>query len=92
MTVSSAQFSFVPRVNPTLSGGDDTPTGAGDLKRFGPTMGVAGREFTGTRSLAPIASGAFSSQDQALAFRHPGDNVLGAGAKNIGSWLFKSTD
>jgi hypothetical protein len=52
--------------------------------------GPAGREFSGPRSVAPIAKGAFSSQDQALAFRHQGDNTLSHGAKNIGSWLYKS--
>lgn len=83
--VSGAQF--VPRVNP-MAGSE---LGEESAKPKSP-MGEAGREFTGTRSLAPIASGAFSSQDQALAFRHQGGNVLGGGAKNIGSWLYKSQD
>ena len=54
--------------------------------------GAAGREFKGPRTVAPIAKGAFSSQDKALAFRHTGSDTLSAGAKNIGSWLFKSED
>ena len=81
-SVSSAQFNFVPRA----SGADLSDNTKPSL--FG--MGEAGREYTGTRSLAPIASGAFSSQDQALAFRHQGGSALSSGAKYIGSWLFKS--
>lgn len=85
--VSGAQFNFVPHASSGLSSGDDNGT-----KSTITGAGAAGHEFKGTRTLTPLASGAFSSQDQALAFRHQGENVLGAGAKNIGSWLFKSQD
>jgi hypothetical protein len=78
--VSGAQF--IPHANPTDDGNVKVP----DLKTFG----IAGREFSGLRTLTPIAKGAFSTQDQALAFRHQGDNTMSSGAKNIGSWLFKS--
>lgn len=81
--VSGAQFNFVPHVTPSSSSNDDyksTISGAGE----------GGSEYKGIRTLTPIASGAISSQDQALAFRHQGDNVLSSGAKNIGSWLYKS--
>ena len=77
--VSGSQFQFVPRIAQTPEVEDPDAW-----------SGPAGREFKGPQSVTPIAKGAFSSQDQALAFRHQGGNVLSHGAKNIGSWLFKS--
>lgn len=79
--VSGSQFQFVPRIaqQPAV---EDPEAWSGE----------AGREFKGIRSLAPLARGASSSQDRALAFRHQGDNVLSHGAKSIGSWLFKAGD
>jgi len=77
--VSGSQFQFVPRIA--------RPPEVDEPESW---SGPAGREFKGPTTVAPIARGAFSSQDQALAFRHQGTNTLSHGAKNIGSWLFKS--
>jgi hypothetical protein len=83
--VSGTQMNFgasiIPRASAPSSGGSEEGAGSG--------FGEAGREYKGPRSVAPIARGAFSSQDQALSFRHQGENTLSAGAKNVGSWLFK---
>lgn len=84
--VSGAQMNFgakfVPRAAPAAPASEE---GAGG----GSFFGEGGREFKGPRSVAPIARGAFSTQDQALSMRHQGENTLSHGAKNIGSWLFK---
>ena len=80
-SVSGSQFNFVPRASVSTTETD----GAVDA-----WSGAAGREYKGPRSVAPLASGAFSSQDRALAYRHQGGEVLSHGAKNIGSWLFKN--
>jgi hypothetical protein len=82
--VSGSQMNFGASIIPRASAPESTD-GADNRSGFG----SAGREFKGVRSVAPIARGAFSSQDQALAFRHQGDNTLSQGAKNVGSWLFK---
>lgn len=79
-SVSGSQFNFVPRATPSsLSKPESDDSG----------FGVAGREFSGPRSLAPLAKGAFSSQDQAFAFRHQGENILSHSARSSGSWLYR---
>mgnify|MGYP001139034565 CR=1 FL=1 len=82
--VSGSQMNFgakfVPRASPSAPQAEDTG---------GSAFGEGGREYSGPRSVAPIARGAFSSQDRALSMRHEGENTLSHGAKNIGSWLFK---
>jgi hypothetical protein len=90
--VSGSQMNFGASIIPRAAapgkpeyGDNNTPTSVGGNSVFG----EGGREFSGPRSVTPIASGAFSSQDRALSMRQQEGSVLSHSAKSVGSWLFK---
>jgi hypothetical protein len=81
-SVSGSQFNFLPRAVPKIADGDSGV----EMK-----TGQMYQHWKGESSVAPHASGAYTTFDKQTAFRNQDpEKPVSHSSTTVGSWLFKN--